>query len=127
MQPAPSYRGALRLLLVLAYLSLAFASLTHPASHMLRLAIDDAGQSNAAERAVDQSQRGKQSSPNSADHGDRTCFFCLHGPTLLLLPTFLSLFIARVSIRNFASRMPERVIVPPQRSIVSLRAPPALA
>lgn len=130
MPTVASYRCVLRLLLTAAYLCLAFASAVHPASHALGEAavrtVSTLG-STSSSAASSTAASSKKIPASQAEHGERGCFFCLHGPTVLLLAVFFVLFVARTQIRKFSVRVADRTILPPTLSVISLRAPPAFA
>lgn len=108
--------------LAVTYLVLAFASAVHPASHGSGPAV----KSSASLIDSYASAAGKTSN-NAPAHEERGCFFCLHGPTVLLLTAFFILFVVRTQIRQLPVPVFYRAITPPTLSVISLRAPPALA
>lgn len=128
------WRTILATVLTVAYLVMSVASATHGLFHLAEQAAASAHASSAAatgkastktsanEIAGKRAERGLPS-----DSKESHCFFCVHGPTVLLLVTVLAIIGMFRHHRPATRFVRRRRILPPTLAVVSLRAPPALA
>ncbi len=131
------WRTILATVLTVAYLVMSVASATHGLFHLAEQAAASAHASSAATGKA----TGKASTKTSAneiagkraerglpsDSKESHCFFCVHGPTVLLLVTVLAIIGVLRHHRPATRFVRRRRILPPTLAVISLRAPPALA
>lgn|GEM_PF-7115485 len=115
-------RGIVSTILAVLYLLMSVASVTHELSHMAKGATEH-GHASAMLLGPDSHPGHDAASPESKSS---VCFFCAYNPMVLLVVAMALFFGIRriVGIRRFS--LPARRTISPLRSVVGLRAPPAL-
>ncbi|MEO5931726.1 MAG: hypothetical protein ABIR47_17460 [Candidatus Kapaibacterium sp.] len=125
--PLSRSRGILSVVLAIAYLLMSMAGATHELSHM--------GGRQAGNSVVAAAWHQGMISPASASSGHTLpaeskgdfCFFCSFGPSVLLAFAIAIIFSLRVFVTSHVAIHIRHCVSRPILSVISLRAPPALA
>lgn len=117
------WKSVLSMVLAIGYLLMTLAGATHELDHMKSRM---QRQAYAAHQAATSSEGHGQTVPLDPAK-DTLCFFCSLSTTVILVVAFVLSFVLRSEGTPHVQLRTRRRTFPPILSVISLRAPPALA